>query len=53
MLYYATIRSTKTETRAIGLRRYAPGVQPVIRTDERFRMYRTTALDVARDLVAH
>lgn len=48
-LYYVTIR----ETRAVALRRYPRGINPQIQVDARFRMRRTTALDLARHLVTH
>lgn len=48
-LYYVTIR----ETHAVGVRRYNPGVSPMLQLDGRFRRRQTTALDVARYLVMH
>jgi hypothetical protein len=47
-LYYVIIH----ETRAIGIRRYPPGQTPAARLGGAYQRRRTTALDVARELVA-
>jgi predicted RNA-binding Zn-ribbon protein involved in translation (DUF1610 family) len=47
-LYYVRIR----ETSAIALRRYPPHSAPNIRVDDRYRLQRFTALDMARELVS-
>jgi hypothetical protein len=48
-LYYVTMR----EGCAVGLRRYPPGLTPVVRLDGRFRKRDAQAIDVARYLVTH
>ncbi len=48
-LYYVRIR----ETRAIALRRYPPHSAPSLRIDDRYRLLRFTALDVARELISN
>lgn len=48
-LYYVSVQ----KTHAIGIRRYGPGANPTPRLDERFRLRRTTALDIAYYLVTH
>lgn len=47
-LYYVKIR----ETRAIALRRYPPRSAPSLHVDDRYRLSRFTALDMARELVS-
>ncbi|MCS6869878.1 MAG: competence protein CoiA family protein [Anaerolineae bacterium] len=47
-LYYVRIR----ETRAIALRRYPLHSAPSLRVDDRYRLLRFTALDMARELVS-
>jgi len=48
-LLYVTVRNES----AVGIRRYAPGIHPIHRIDERFRRRQTTALDIVRYMVSH